>query len=137
MPPNDEDLILVDTQVKVLVVEDNAPDFMLLKAALQGINSHGFDITRTDTLKKAKEAVRKKHFDLIFVDLNLPDGFGISTVDEIHKSSPRSHIIVVTGIAGDLTVEEAKKAGAAELIVKAYLDEESLSWTLNSNGLLD
>ncbi len=137
MPPNDGDLILVDTMVKVLVVEDNAPDFILLKTALQGIHSHGFDVTHAETLKQAKKLLHDKHFDLVFVDLNLPDGFGISTVDEVHKASPRSHIIVVTGIAGDLTVEEAKKAGAAELIVKAYLDEESLSWTLNSNGLLE
>ena len=64
--------------MKVLLVEDNHADARLFAELLSEVSTKSFQLTTTDTFASAAPLVRDH--DIVFLDLSLPDAFGIDTV---------------------------------------------------------
>lgn len=91
--------------MKILVVEDNKQDFLLMKKSI----SSDFDLQHVLSLKEAIESLKLKKYDVIILDLNLPDSQGSETFDKINCHSPEIPIIVTTTIdCADITEKVAE-----------------------------
>ena len=105
----------------VLVVEDN-PDLVM---GLQDLLRHdGYTVTATGTVASAIELVRTHSFNVIILDLGLPDGDGLEVLKECHRLNPSLPVVIVTAhIAPDRTVGSLAE-GAFAYLTKPYDREE-------------
>src|SRR2546423_13795633 len=96
---------MVNTSINILVVEDNAGDFFLVKEYLQ----ESFPLSNVfhaDTLQSAFSTLDNNDIDVILLDLTLPDDSGISTFRHVHAKVEQIPIIVLTGMGDtDLALE--------------------------------
>ena len=83
---------------KVLLIEDEFELCMLLKLHLI---EKGYDVEMTYNLKDGLERVKTYHPDIVFLDNNLPDGFGWNCVSEIAGFDPAIQINLMTGYMPD------------------------------------
>jgi response regulator of citrate/malate metabolism len=112
----------------LLVVEDDIDVSFIMKRRLTGFFPEG-RIELVKTLLDAQKYLYKNNVDLIFLDLNLPDNMGASSVKDVKPYAKGTPIIVTTGLASELTIEEVMKAGATELVLKTDIDKEYLEKT--------
>ncbi len=92
----DKDILKEDRsgQPTVLVVDDDASLQNLFKVFLKKI---GFSRVVVGTVKEAIAALEKQHFDLLFLDLKLPDGPADDVYDVAKEIDPQLPIVVITG----------------------------------------
>ncbi|HJP03588.1 MAG: GGDEF domain-containing response regulator [Chromatiales bacterium] len=83
--------------MKLLLVEDNLTDAEFLQASLRRSKAEDVDLTHVTTIKEGTRAVRKGGFDVILLDLNLPDGSGIECVEAMQEADPDMPIVVLSG----------------------------------------
>jgi len=119
-------MVSTTSHYSVLVVEDN-PDIVI---GLQDMLHHdGYAVTVTGTVAGAIELVRAHHFNVILLDLSLPDGDGIEVLKETLSLEPSPPVVILTAhIASDRTVGSLTK-GAYAYLTKPY-DREELRHTL-------
>jgi len=100
----------------VMILEDDRDLAEGIKLALADDN---LEFTLFDTLKDAKDAMGKKHFDLLIIDINLPDGDGLRFCKEIRKSS-RVAILLLTARDTELDMVAGLESGADDYIAKPF-----------------
>lgn len=126
---DDSDLDFVESDGKepgdILLVEDNRGDAILITKRISR-KFPGREVMHVKNFRGAADALDNYEFNIIFLDLNLPDDFGIETVRDVRQIAKGVYLVAITGLAGELTIREAKKAGADEVHVKAYLDDDAL-----------
>lgn len=123
-----------DNCYKILIVEDNDADLLLLKKQLQKI----WPNSRTLAAKSVQDAYlayKNNSVDLVLLDLNLPDGYGPSTVKEVRKFYKSAPIIVITGIGTSLTVSESLRFGANNVVLKSQIYNADFVNVLEQNVL--
>ncbi len=118
--------------IRVLIVEDNLADARLVEIYLQGIESLQFDCMSASSLQEARNHITQNKFDLIFLDLGLPDGQGIDSIEHIVELSPESSIIVMTGIYNANLASGAINVGAQDYIVKSDANSLILERTISN-----
>ncbi|TDH28812.1 PAS domain S-box protein [Segetibacter sp. 3557_3] len=101
----------------VLVVEDNMGDFVLVNEYLEETMPQA-EVSHAQTLRQAITLIEQHQFNVILLDLSLPDGEGITSFHEVHSKAIQVPIIVLTGLGNmDLALETVKQ-GAQDYIVK-------------------
>src|SRR5512140_1924839 len=91
-----EQAVLLST-VKMLLVDDD-PDFAsLFPLSLRAEDSISFEIENADTLEAALRALGEKEFDMVLLDLGLPDSQGIQTFDHLVHAHPEVAYVVLSG----------------------------------------
>jgi DNA-binding response OmpR family regulator len=106
---------------RILLVEDEAAVADYLSSLLQ---QEGFEIIRVPTLEQAKSSSHNA-FDLILLDLNLPDGTGDELLPHLRDSAPNTPILIVTGASqNDERLVKCLKSGAAGYVRKSARVEE-------------
>lgn len=101
----------------MLVVEDNAEMRILVEAALDE-----YQLTFSSTLKEAKEALNRKRFELILLDLGLPDGDGLKFLAELSAQVETKDIpvIILSGKSETVNKVMAFSIGAEDFIAKPF-----------------
>ncbi|MEM9158993.1 MAG: sigma-54 dependent transcriptional regulator, partial [Verrucomicrobiota bacterium] len=105
------------TLERILILDD---ELVIRKALEEQLRRKRFSVCSVATLKEAEDHLRKDEFDLLFVDVNLPDGEGTELLDRI-QSIPNSPLVVI--ITGNGTVESAvncMRAGAFDYVIKPF-----------------
>jgi len=107
------------TKYNILVIEDNIGDFILVEEYLQEFMMTP-RIIRADTLKIAKQYLldRGNEFQVILLDLTLPDGSGQELIQEIMDIIDDIPVIVLTGHADMSFAINSLALGAADYILK-------------------
>ena len=118
--------MLEQNKLRILAVEDNPADFRLLKEFLSENSAVDFELIHADTLKDALGALLAKNFDVVLLDLNLPDGKGLENIDRIYNSNQRVPVIVFTGIDDERKGIYALQKGAQDYLVKGKIQSDSL-----------
>lgn len=116
----------------VLIVEDDEADMLLLQRQLRQIWPDS-KVLAVRSLRDAYEAYRKNNVDLFLLDLNLPDGYGPQTVHEVRKLSKQIPIVVVTGLGNSITVSEALRLGANNVVLKSQIMDPDFADILQQN----
>lgn len=113
--------------IKTLLVEDNPGDARLVKEALIDAQDAQFELVHFDRLKPALEELKKKTFDIILLDLSLPDETGLKTLYRAHTEAPNVPIVVLTGLSDHELALKALQEGAQDYLVKGQVESDLLS----------
>ncbi len=108
--------------INALLIEDNAADARFLQEILSDSNHIEFRLTHTETLKDGLERLAKTSFDVVLLDLNLPDSSGLASVDNLLAAYARAPVVVMTGNEEEDLGLRAVAAGAQDLLIKGHLD---------------
>ena len=113
--------------IRTLLVEDNPGDARLVKEALMDAQDAQFELTHFDRLRPALEELKKRDFDIILLDLSLPDETGLKTLYRTHLEVPNIPIVVLTGLADHELALKALQEGAQDYLVKGQVESDLLS----------
>ena len=102
----------------VLLVEDDVLDVEMVEVILSRDAAGPHRITRVDRLSAALDFLDAKHFDIVLVDLSLPDATGDEAASTITKSHGNVPVIVLSGNADQHFATAVIRAGAQDYIVK-------------------
>ena len=111
-----------ESKVAVLLVEDNPGDARLTRELLAEVDSFEFDFEHVDTLAGAMGALARTRFDVVLLDLSLPDSSGLDGIAQLQKSAPTVPLVVLTGRSDDAVAIEVVKAGADDYLIKGQSD---------------
>ncbi len=108
--------------IKVLLIEDDPDDAMLIQRYLSNAPKVRCEVTHVDLLKKGLEYLQDGGFDVVLLDLGLPDApTGLDTFKKAHAHAPQVPIIVLTGHDDDEFAIEAVQKGAQDYLVKGQV----------------
>lgn len=107
--------------IRVLLIEDNPGDVMLVKTALSEEALGRFKLSYVEQLSSALSRLSEEEFDVIILDLSLPDALGIDTVVRLYERAKDLPIVVFTGADDELLGIKAVHAGAQDYLVKGHV----------------
>src|SRR6476620_9204875 len=108
-----------DSPLHILLVEDNDADAEFLTEALDAPGRRAaVHLVRAVRLADALEALRTDRFDVVLLDLSLPDAQGLEPREAVLAAAPDVPVIVTTGLADDVVAARAVHAGAQDYLVK-------------------
>jgi len=116
---------------KILIIDDDASIVELLEIFLK---NHDHQVSSASTAEKGLALARKTEYDLILLDIMLPDSHATTTLNALLKIASKTPIIMITG---GTNIEIAKKCleyGAVDYITKPF-DFEYLYTTIIANML--
>jgi two-component system cell cycle response regulator len=109
------------TNIHVLLIEDDPGDARLVGEVLKFAENGHFTLETVNTLADGVKKLSERGFDVVLLDLSLPDSFGVTTVDQVLKQAPDQTIIVLTGAKDDQLALEASQKGAQDYLVKSEM----------------
>jgi len=104
--------------VKILVVDDHELAREGLKAILPGLHI-AFELDEAATCAQALERASQRDYDLVLLDLTLPDGSGMDALRVLREKHPEMPLVVVSAKDDPKSVLEAIEAGAMGFIPKS------------------
>jgi two-component system, NtrC family, response regulator HydG len=117
---------------KILLIEDDVPFCKLLDKFLI---KKAYDVTLAFSATEARLAIKKESFDLILMDIRLPDSDGIGLMMEFKTSNPEIPVVLMTGYSDVNTAVKAIKNGASDYISKPFNPDEVLLVITNAMQL--
>ena len=84
-------------QIKILLIEDNPGDARLIREMLEEVQHTPIDLDCVDRLSNGLKRQAEKEFEVILLDLSLPDSQGFDTFIRMHEGAANIPIIVLTG----------------------------------------
>lgn len=118
------------SSIRVLLVEDNPPDAVLLKYALAEEAGDGFLVKHAEVMADALRHLAQEPFDVVLLDLSLPDSNGLATVEQVTVAAPGVPIVVMTGLEDEAMALQAVRKGAQDFLIKGHADGLLLSRAL-------
>jgi CheY-like chemotaxis protein len=115
---------------KVLVVDD---DKLICWALEKEFAGFGLSTHAVETGADALAELRRQPYDIVFLDIHLPDANGIELLQEIDKISPDAKIIIMSGDASDANRQRAYNGGAVQFLEKPF-DLPEVHGILKSTG---
>jgi two-component system, NtrC family, response regulator AtoC len=102
---------------KIIVVEDNTSVRKFLEDLLR---SRRYDVASAGTVSDAHELLSKDTFDLMFVDLRLPDGDGTDLLKELQARPQRPLVVMITGFGSVESAVTCMRHGAFDYLIKPF-----------------
>ncbi len=115
------------TTVKILLIEDNLAEARMLQEILKGSIVKHFTLDHAQYLKKGIELLKQYQFDVILLDLSLPDSHGLDSLIPLVNLAPHLPIVVLTNTNDDRLALEALRRGAQDYLVKRQVNLENLA----------
>jgi PAS domain S-box-containing protein len=114
--------------LNILIIEDNPGDVRLIRELLGEGTLQCRDIAQAGSLKSAVTMLDESEFDVIILDLNLPDSAGIETLEAVRKAHGGNvPIIILTGLKDEAMGESAIGSGAEDYLIKGDVTPSMLS----------
>ena len=110
--------------MKALLVEDNPADARLIRELLKELPAGTLQLQQVGRLDSAMERLRQEVFDVVLLDLGLPDAQGMEALTLIQEASRSVPIVVLTGRDDERLAWEALRAGAQDYLVKGRTDSQ-------------
>ena len=110
------------TPTSVLLIEDDPADARLIQDALAGAGSSPFRVEWVRQLSDALERLAGEGFEVILLDLSLPDSQGLDAFDQVFQAAPDSLILVLSGLTDEETARQAMERGAHDYFSKGHVD---------------
>jgi len=106
---------------KVIVLED---DLIVRNNLEQCLRRRRYDVASVSTIAAAQELLGKDNFDLVFLDMRLPDGDGTDLLKTIQQRPQRPLVVVTTGFGSIESAVECMKNGAFDYVIKPFSNEQ-------------
>jgi PAS domain S-box-containing protein len=116
--------------INILLVEDNSAEARFLQEVLKGAMWNRFELLVATRLRDAiahlKNVEQSPSFDLILLDLTLPDSQGLASLDALIENAPNLPIVVLTNTNDDELAVEAVRHGAQDYLFKRQVNQDTL-----------
>jgi DNA-binding NtrC family response regulator len=109
--------------MRALVVDDDA---IVLDSCRLVLEAEGFDVYPLPSADEALEAMKNEHFDLLLIDVKMPEHDGIYLMRKVKEKWPQIPVIVMSGYPTPETIADGVKMGAAKFIAKPFTPDELL-----------
>jgi DNA-binding NtrC family response regulator len=115
-------------QKKILIVDD---DKIVLDSCKRVLEAENLKVTLVSNAQDAIEQLEKKYFDLMIMDVKMPEKDGVYILKKIREKWPLDEwpelpVLVMSGYPTSDTIQELKKRGAREFIPKPFTPDELL-----------
>ena len=106
---------------KIIVLEDDA----IVRNNLESyLRRRHYDVASAGTICDAQEYLNKDNFDVIFLDVRLPDGDGTDLLKQIQARPQKPLVVMMTGFGSVESAVECMKNGAFDYIIKPFSNEQ-------------
>ena len=119
---------MVSDSTSVLLIEDNLGDIVSIRTMM--ISDGVFKLKFALNLDEALKTLENENFDVVLMDLGLPDSQGFRTFIQVHNKMPEVPIIIITGLEDEDLGVNAVKEGAQDYLVKGQVDKKLLARSL-------
>jgi len=106
---------------RILVVDDEE---IVIKSYLRILGGGDYQVEAAHGGREALRKVEENPYELIILDIMMPDMGGLEVLRRVKETHPNLDVIMVTGLAENDTVVEAKKLGACDYISKPFEPDE-------------
>ena len=110
-------------QGSLLLVDDAR---QVLESMADWLRSHGLQVDAARSVAEANDRLKRKSYDLLLVDVRLNDGAGFDLLEQVRRSYPDSHVILMTGYGDPDSAVEALRGGALDYLTKPQIDDALL-----------
>ncbi len=114
---------------KVLVVDDEP---VVVNSIRKTLARKAYKVEEAFSGKEALSMIAKGTYDLVLLDMRLPDANGLELICDIRKRKPSLRVVIVTGYASIDTAVEAIKLGASDYVAKPFTPNELYDVTSRS-----
>lgn len=112
--------------IEILLIEDNTTDIRLIKEFLKKISDFSYGLESYSRLTDGLNRLKTKDFDIILLDLKLPDSDIESTIEKVLKYISKIPIVVLTGFDDEEIALNSLQKGFQDYLVKGELNENIL-----------
>lgn len=112
--------------LRLLIIEDDIVDRKLLERLLGQSSLGTCDVQYADRLSTALDLLQEHPFDIILLDLGLPDSQGMDSVSRLQGRAPHVPIIVLSGLDDEDTATQAVQMGVQDYLIKGQVDSSLL-----------
>jgi PAS domain S-box-containing protein len=119
------------SSVRILLVEDNSADARLVEILLSEAGSSAdFEVAHSERFAEALQRLEEATFEVILLDLSLPDSSGIETVSRMRAAAPRTPMVVLSGQDDEEVALRAVQQGAQDYLIKGQGDGNLIARTI-------
>lgn len=118
------------TTYHVLLVEDDPSDANLARQALAACTVSLFNVVWVTTIAESIKVLSQDKFDVLLLDLSLPDSSGLETVQKLRRAAGAIPLVVLTGHDDTSFALQTLEAGAQDYLIKGQFDTDSLERTI-------
>ena len=113
-----------EKKTRILVIDDQPGELKMVKMVLEGAD---YDVVCVHSGREGVEVIKNSTFDLVLIDVIMPDMGGIEVLGEIKKSNPCLPVVMMTGYASVSMAVQAIKLGALDYLVKGFTPLELIN----------
>ncbi len=117
--------------VKLLLVEDSEFDIKLMEVLLGKAVNLNYELEVATTLKQARHKLEKSNYDLVVLDIALPDGDGMELMQEISSIDSTLPVVILSGDESEVTALKAIRLGAHDYLNKLNTSHWQILRSLN------
>jgi len=107
----------MDPKNKILVIDD---EIGIRKGCRRVLEPAGYIVDSAASFREGLNKIKKEQFDLVLLDVMMPDGRGMDLLAPIHEQDPETVAVVITGYATVEMAVETIKRGAYDFIAKPF-----------------
>jgi signal transduction histidine kinase len=107
----------MDTKRKILVIDD---EIGIRKGCRRVLEPSGYTVDSAASFREGLNKIKQEQFDLVLLDVMMPDGRGVDLLTPIHEQDPETVAVVITGYATVEMAVETIKRGAYDFIAKPF-----------------
>jgi DNA-binding NarL/FixJ family response regulator len=111
------------TPTSIMLVDDH-PDFRDLMVGLLDSQPDLEVSAQAGSLAEARDRAAADKFDVVVLDLGLPDGNGVDLIGELREANPAGSVLIMSASLHPTNIERAMRAGAAEVLDKLSSPKE-------------
>jgi signal transduction histidine kinase/CheY-like chemotaxis protein len=113
--------------LKILLVEDSPSDAALLRESLTQSGFEHFEFTHAECWTEAVKNLQRGQFDILLLDLSLPDSAGRDTFLQARAEAPHLPIVVLTGVEDEVIGLDAVRHGIQDYLIKGQADGRQIA----------
>lgn len=117
---------MTQDSVRVLLIEDNPADARLIEVMLAETSALRFELACAGSLTEGVQRLRSSEFDVVLLDLGLPESTGLETLERLRASTPLPTLVVFSGLTDESVAVQALQSGAQDYLVKGQVDGPQL-----------
>lgn len=117
--------------IKILLIEDNREDAIIIREMLKETSNISFELEHVDRLKTGFESLFNHSFDVLLLDLNLPDSWGFDTFIRTYDQAPELPIVIMSGFDDEDVAVKAVREGAQDYLIKGQIDGRLLARSIS------
>src|SRR6202451_3938614 len=110
----------------LLIVEDNPGDARLLGEMFKEQGAHNTELTLVERMSEAEQHLAKRAYDVVLLDLGLPDAQGLEAVRRAFAAAPRVPLVVLTALDDESLAVQALQEGAQDYLIKDQIEPRGL-----------